>query len=110
MYAPVGSARVKLVLAVVAGVGQVADTLVCIDEIDTSASIAARVDSTVVHVGFTVSSSVAGQALTRVAVQSIQALAAVLTRVASTLVYVVLTSLACAGNSVTVVRIVHYKG
>lgn len=110
MYAPVGSARVELILAVVAGVGQVANTLVCVDEINTGATVAARVDSTVVHIGLTVSSSVAGQALTCVAVQSIQALSTVLTWVASTLVYVVLTPLACAGNSVTVLRIVHYKG
>lgn len=64
MNAPVGSARVKLVLAVVASVGQVTDTLVCIDEIDTGPTVATRVDSTVIHVGLTVSSTVARQALT----------------------------------------------
>lgn len=84
-----------------AGVRQVADTLVGVDEIDARAAVAARVDGTVVDVSLAVGTHVARQALTHVAVQLVNTLAAVLARVAATLVYVELTSLPCNKEMIT---------
>lgn len=100
-------AGIQLVLAVSAGVRQLANAFVIVHEVDAGATVLAGSVGAIVDVGLAVGAGITGQTLAAVAIQMILARSAVLARIRAALVDVRLASLAAVTGQTMADELIH---